>query len=163
MTDNVNNCSVNRKMVYTTRFVNNSKFSQSQIQSMMAMSKSKALEVYRKTCTVLSRTGITGAVFAQDGRQCDLAVTKLRSLCDGRLFSSVVAGRAPGKVDSQRSVIDNDLTTDDIECGHMTSPIHSTSIENHPVGCHKVVGGADNVDQNIKIFDINGLELAFYY
>ena len=50
-----------------------------------------------------------------------------------------------------------DLTTDESERGHVTSPIHSTSIENHAVGCHKVVGCAD-VDQNIKIFDINGLE-----
>ena len=41
MTDNVNNCSVNKKMVYTTRFVNNSKLSQSKIQSMMAMSKNR--------------------------------------------------------------------------------------------------------------------------
>ena len=130
-------------MVYTTRFVNNSKFSQSQIQSMMAMSKSKALEVYTKTCTVIRRTRITDA---QDGRQCDLAVNKLRYFCDGRLFSSVVAGRAPGKADSQRSVIGNDLATDEMERGHITSPIHSTSIENHAVGCHKVVGGADNVD-----------------
>ena len=112
ITENVNNCNVSYDKVYTTRFVNNSNFSQSKIQSMLAMSKSKALELFRKSCTSSVRTKITASVFAQDGRQCDPAVSKLRSMCDGRLFFSVVACRAPGKADCQRSVNGYGLTRD---------------------------------------------------
>ena len=157
-TENVNKCNVNNEKVYTTRFVSNSNVSQSKIQSLLAMSKSKALEVYRKFCTSSVRTRIACSSFAQDGRQCNTPVSKLRSLCDGCLFSSVVAGRAPDKANCTRSVTGSDKADDDKERGHIISPIHSTSIEKHADDCHKVVGGAEYADRKFKIFDINGLE-----
>ena len=89
----------------------------------MAMSKSKAFELYRKTCTSSVSTNITGKVFAQDSRQCGQTVSKMRSLCDGNLFSSVVAGKASGKVDFQLSATSSGLTSDEIERGHIASPI----------------------------------------
>ena len=113
--------------------------------------------MYRKTCTSSVCTN-TGKVYAQDGCQCGQTVSKIRSLCDGRLFSSAVAGKAFGKADFQRSATGSGLTTDETESCHFASTIHSTSIEKHADKCHKVVDGADNADQKMKIFDINGLE-----
>ena len=156
--ENVNNCNVKNKKMYRTRFVNNSSHNLSKIQSLVAMSKSKAFELYRKTCTPSVSTNITGKVFTQDGCQCGQTASKMRSLCDGCLFSSVVTGKAPGKADFQCSANTSGLTSDEIERGHIASPIHSESIEKHADECHKVVDGADNADQKMKIFDINGLE-----
>ena len=116
------------------------------------MSKSKAFELYRKTCTPSVSTNITGKVFAQDGRQCSQTVSKMRSLCDGRLFSSVVTDEVSGKADFQRSATSSGLTSDEIERGHIASPIHSASIEKHADECHKVVDGADNVVQKNEDF-----------
>ena len=39
--------------------------------------------------------------------------------------------------------------------------LHQYSIEKHADECHKVVDGADNADQKMKIFDINGLEVKY--
>ena len=109
-------------------------------------------------CTSSVRTSIACSGFAQDGHQWNTPVSKLRSLCDGHLFSSVVAGRAPDKANCTRSVTGSDKADDDKERGHIISPIHSTSIEKHADDCHKVVSGADYADEKFKIFDINGLE-----
>ena len=90
--------------------------------------------------------------------KCGQTVSKLRALCDGRPFSSVVAGKASVKADTQHIATGSGVITDEVERGHIASTICSDSVEKHTNECHKVVDGADNTDQKMKIFDINGLE-----
>ena len=51
-------------------------------------------------------------------------------LCDSRLFSSVVAGRASGKAGVQHIATDSGDMTDDTERGHIETPICSDRIKN---------------------------------
>ena len=53
------NENVKAEKVYRTRFVKNSNFNQSNIQSLIAMSKGKALELYSKACRSSESTRIT--------------------------------------------------------------------------------------------------------
>ena len=93
------------------------------------MSKHKAVEVYTTTCRSLVSTRASSKDFAQDGHQCGPMVGKMHSLCDGHIFSPVVAGRASG---------------------HIDSPICSDSVEKHSVRSHKVVSDEMLVDDGDK-------------
>ena len=124
----------------------------------MAMSKDKAVEMYSKTRRSMVTTRSSREVFAQGGHQCR---RKMHSLCDGRLFSSAVAGRASDKADTQHIATSSGFIADDTECGHIDSPICPDSIEKHAVHTHKVVADEmldDNVNQKMRIFNISGLE-----
>ena len=50
---------------------------------------------------------------------------------------------------------------DEVQRDHIDSPIRSDTVVNNSDECHKVVDGADNADQKMKIFDINGLECKY--
>ena len=85
----------------------------------------------------------------------------MHSFCDGRLYSSVVAGRAHDKADTQHIATNSGFIVEDIQRGHIDSPICPSSVEKHAVYSHKVVADGmlnDSTDQKMRIFDINGLE-----
>ena len=77
-------------------------------------------------------------------------VEKRHSLC-GHLFSSVVAGRASDKADTQHIATSSGFIADDTERGHINSPICPDSVEKHAVYSHKIVADEmldDSVNQN---------------
>ena len=66
MNEHVDKCHVKTE----TRFVNNSRLKQSNIQSLIAMSKGKALELYTKCVRPSVNTRTSSKVFFQDSCHC---------------------------------------------------------------------------------------------
>ena len=85
--------------------------------------------------------------FGQDGHQCSPVVRKMHSVCDSHLFSSVVAGKACDKANTQHIATSSGFTTDDAEHGDIDSPMCSDSVEKYADESYKVVDGAENMDQ----------------
>ena len=116
--ESVDNCKIRTEKYYRTRILTNSRLKQANVQSLMAMSKNKAVEMYSKTCRSVVTTRTSCKDFAQDGRQ---------------------AGRASDKADTQYIATGSGFIADDTERGHIDSPICPDSIEKHAVHSHKVV------------------------
>ena len=159
--EHVEKLKVTSQNYYRTRIVFNSSMKQSNIQSLMAMSKDKAVKLCNKVCKSVVTTSSNCKDFAQDGRQCYTAVEKTHSLCDGCLYSSVVAGSASDEADTQHIATSSGHIAEDTERGQIDSPICQSSVGQHAVHSHKVVAAEmldDSTDQKMRIFDINGLE-----
>ena len=157
---NVDKSRVRSEQYYRTRIVINSSMKHSDVQSLMAMSKDKAVKMCNKVSKSVVTTRSSCKDFAQDGRQCRTGTEKMHSFCDGCLYSSVVAGRAYDKADAQHLATNSGFIVEDIR-GHIDSPICPSSVEKHAVYSHKVVADGmldDSTDQKMRIFDINGLE-----
>ena len=109
--------------------------------------------MYSKTCRSVVTTRTSSKDYAQDGRQCHPMVNKRHSLCNSRLFSSVVAGRASDKADTQQIATSSGFIADETERGHIDSPICPDSVEKHAVYSHEVVADKmldDSVNQKCE-------------
>ena len=68
------------------------------------------------------------------------------------LYSSVVAGRAYDKADTQHIATNSGFIVEDIERGHIDPPICPSSVEKHAVYSHNVVADGmldDSTDKNM--------------
>ena len=98
----------------------------------MAMSKDKAVKMCNKVCKSVVTTRSSCTDSAQD-------IHQMNSLCNGCLYSSVVAGRASDKADTQHIATSSGFIADDTESGQIDSAICQRSVEKHAVYSHKVV------------------------